>query len=179
MRYKKAKMLWEVWRDTDVEISPGWGNSKCFHKEQCTEMATEGWIGCYRLNDQKRGRRMLQTEDGEQGLEAAQLGLWSRNAEECCCWVAKSHRTLCNPVGCHTPGLLVFSYLSVCSDSSLLSRWCHPTVSSSATPSSFAFNPSWHQGIFQWVGFLHQVAKVLELQLQHQSFPWIFRVDFF
>ena len=31
--------------------------------------------------------------------------------------------------------------------------------------------------LFQWVGFLHQVAKVLELQLQHQSFQWIFRVD--
>ena len=30
----------------------------------------------------------------------------------------------------------------------------------------------------QWVGSLHQVAKVLEFQLQHQSFQWIFRVDF-
>ena len=65
MTYKKAKMLWEVWHDTDAEISSAWGNSKCFHKEQHTEMATEGWIGCYRLNDQKRGRRMLQTEDQE------------------------------------------------------------------------------------------------------------------
>ena len=41
-----------------------------------------------------------------------------------------------------------------------------------------AFNLSQHQGLFQWVDTLHQVAKVLELQLQHQSFPWIFRVDF-
>ena len=41
-----------------------------------------------------------------------------------------------------------------------------------------AFNLSQHQGLFQWVGFLHQVAKVLELQLQHQSFQWIFRVDY-
>ena len=31
---------------------------------------------------------------------------------------------------------------------------------------------------FQWVGYSHQVAKVLELQLQHQSFQWIIRVDF-
>ena len=37
-------------------------------------------------------------------------------------------------------------------------------------PSSPAFNLSEHQGLFQWVGSLHQVAKVLELQLQHQSF---------
>ena len=35
-----------------------------------------------------------------------------------------------------------------------------------------------HQGLFQWVSSSHQVAKVLELQLQHQSFQWIFRVHF-
>ena len=34
------------------------------------------------------------------------------------------------------------------------------------------------RALFQWVGSLHQVAKVLELQLQHQSFQWVFRVDF-
>ena len=37
-------------------------------------------------------------------------------------------------------------------------------------PSSFAFNLSQHQGLFQWVSSSHQVAKVLELQ--HQSFQW-------
>ena len=35
-----------------------------------------------------------------------------------------------------------------------------------------------HQGLFQWVSSSHQVAKVLEVQLQHQSFQWIFRTDF-
>ena len=45
--------------------------------------------------------------------------------------------------------------------------------------SSFAFNLSQHQGLWsQWVGFSHQVAKVLKFQLQYQSFQWIFRVDF-
>ena len=39
---------------------------------------------------------------------------------------------------------------------------------------SFAFDLSQHQGLFQWVSSLHQVAKGLELQLQHQSFQWIF-----
>ena len=44
-------------------------------------------------------------------------------------------------------------------------------------PSSpFAFSPSQRQGLFQWVGSSHQVAK--ELELQHQFFQWIFRVDF-
>ena len=40
------------------------------------------------------------------------------------------------------------------------------------------FNLSQHQGLFKWVSSLHQVAKVLEFQLQHQSFQWIFRMDF-
>ena len=47
-----------------------------------------------------------------------------------------------------------------------------------SSPSPSAFNLSQHQGLFQWVGSSHQVAKVLELQLQHQSFQWIFRTDF-
>ena len=47
------------------------------------------------------------------------------------------------------------------------------------TPSSpSAFNPSQHQGLFQWVGCLHQMTKILEFQLQHQSFQWGFRVNF-
>ena len=50
----------------------------------------------------------------------------------------------------------------------------HPQLRSS--PSTF--NLSQHQGLFKWVGCSHQVAKVLELQLQHQSFQWILRVDF-
>ena len=45
-------------------------------------------------------------------------------------------------------------------------------------PSPPAFNLSHHQGLFQWVSSSYQVAKVLELQLQHQSFQWIFRTDF-
>ena len=43
-------------------------------------------------------------------------------------------------------------------------------------PSTFALDLSQHQGLFQWVGALHQVAKILELR--HQSFKWLFRVDF-
>ena len=49
---------------------------------------------------------------------------------------------------------------------------CHPFL---LLPSIF----SQHQGLFQWTGSSHQVAKVLELQLQHQPFQWIFRIDFF
>ena len=57
--------------------------------------------------------------------------------------------------------------------SSALSFLYCPTLTS---PS--AFNLSQHQGLFQWVSFSRQVAKILELLLQHQSFQWIFRTDF-
>ena len=46
-------------------------------------------------------------------------------------------------------------------------------------PSPPAFNLSQHQALFQWDSSSHCVAKVLEFQLQHQSFQWLFRVDFF
>ena len=46
------------------------------------------------------------------------------------------------------------------------------------SPSPPAFNMSQYQGLFKWVSSSHQVAKVLEFQLQHQSFQWTFRTDF-
>ena len=49
---------------------------------------------------------------------------------------------------------------------------CHPLF---LLPSIYL---SQHQGLFKWVSSSHQVAKVLELQLQHQSFQWIFRTNF-
>ena len=47
-----------------------------------------------------------------------------------------------------------------------------------SSPSPPTFNLSQHQGLFQWVSSLHQMAKVLEFQLQHRSFQWLFRTDF-
>ena len=46
-----------------------------------------------------------------------------------------------------------------------------------SSPSPPAPNPSQHQGLFQWVNSSHEVAKVLEFQLQHQSFQWTPRTD--
>ena len=60
----------------------------------------------------------------------------------------------------------------VYSNSCPLSQWCHPTISSSVIPSPPAFNLSQHEGFFKWVSSSHQVTKVLEFQLQHQSFQW-------
>ena len=62
----------------------------------------------------------------------------------------------------------------VCSNSCPLSQWCYPTISSSDTPCSSCPQSFPASGnLFQWVGSSHWVAKVLELQLQHQSFQWI------
>ena len=58
-----------------------------------------------------------------------------------------------------------------------LSQWCHPTIPSSAV--SFSHLQSFPvSGSFKWVLSLHQVAKLLESELKHQSLKWIFRVDF-
>ena len=90
--------------------------------------------------------------------------------------VAQSCLTFRNPMDhsntrppCPSPTPRVYS------NSSPLSRWCHPTIASSVIP----FNLSQHQGLFKWLSSLHQMAKVLEFQLQHQSFQWTFRTDFF
>ena len=63
-----------------------------------------------------------------------------------------------------------------------LSQWCHPAISSSVVPFSSCPQSLQHQGLFQWVNeksnpSSHQVAKVLEFQLQHQSFQWTPRTD--
>ena len=64
-----------------------------------------------------------------------------------------------------------------CSNSCPSSRWCHPTISSSVIPFSSCLQSFPASGSFQWVSSSHQVAKVLEFQLQHQSFQWTFTID--
>ena len=60
----------------------------------------------------------------------------------------------------------------VYSNSCPSSWWCHLAISFSVVPFSSCPNPSQHQDLFQWVNSSHKVAKVLEFQLQHQSFQW-------
>ena len=64
-----------------------------------------------------------------------------------------------------------------CSNSCSSSWWCHPTISSSVAPLSSCCQSFTASRSFP-VSSSHQVAKVLEFQLQHQSFQWIFRTDF-
>ena len=92
--------------------------------------------------------------------------------------VAQSCLTLCSPKDCSTPGLPVHHQLPKLAQTHVhrvgdTIQPSHPLFS----PSPPTFNLSQHQGLFQWVSSSHQVAKVLEFQLQHQSFQWIFRTD--
>ena len=66
----------------------------------------------------------------------------------------------------------------VYSNSCPLIQWCHPTLSSSVVPFSSCLQSCPASGLFKWVSSSHQLPKVLEFQLQHQSFQRIFRTDF-
>ena len=103
------------------------------------------------------------------------MARWKRS----CCSVAQSCLTLCDPTNGSVPALPVLHYLPEFSQTHV--HWVgdaiqqsHPLLSSYP----LALNLSQHRGPFQWVSSSHQVAKVLELQLQHQSFHWIFRTEF-
>ena len=99
----------------------------------------------------------------------------------CCCYcsVTQSWPTLHNPMDCNTPGLPIPHHLPEFAQVHVhcISDAFQPSHPLTPFPPA-AFNLSQHQGLFQSVGSSHQVAKVLEFQLQHQSFQWIFRVDF-
>ena len=93
--------------------------------------------------------------------------------------VAQLCLTLCDPMECCKPGFPVHHQPPELAQTHV--HWVSDDIQPSHPPSSpspSAFNHSQHQGLFQWVHFSHQVAKILEFQLQHQSFQWIFRTDF-
>ena len=92
--------------------------------------------------------------------------------------VAQSCPTLCDPMDCNTPGFPVHHQLPELAQTHvhLIGDAIQPPHPLSSP--SLIFSLSQHQGLFKWVSS-HQVARVLEFQLQHQSFQWIFRTDFF
>ena len=93
----------------------------------------------------------------------------------CCCSVPQLCLTLCNPrTAAHQASLsftlseFAHTHVHCVSDAIQPS---HPL----SPPSPPAFILSQHQCLFWWVSSSHQVAKVSEVQLQHQSLQWIFR----
>ena len=92
--------------------------------------------------------------------------------------VTQSCPTLWDPMDCSMPGFPVHHQLPELAQTHVHGvgdtiQPSHPLLS----PSPPTFNLSKHQGLFKWVSSSHEVAKVFELQLQHQSFQWIFRTD--
>ena len=93
--------------------------------------------------------------------------------------IAQSCSTLCDPMDYSTPGFPVHHQLPELAQTHVHQvgdaiQLSHPLSS----PSPPAFNLSQHPGLFQWLRSSHHVAKVLEFQLQHQPFQWIFRTYF-
>ena len=79
---------------------------------------------------------------------------------------------------CSMPGFPVLNHLLKFAQIHV--HWVGDAIQPShplSSPSPPAFNLSQHQGLFLWVSSLHQVAKVLEFQLQHQFFQWTPRTD--
>ena len=110
-----------------------------------------------------------------------QTGMYSFYVSFCCCFcsVSQLRLTLCDPMICSTPGFPVLPYIPAFAQTHV--HWIGNAIQPShplSSPSLPAFSLSQHQGLFQWVYSSHQVAKVSELQLQHQAFQWIFKVDF-
>ena len=91
---------------------------------------------------------------------------------------AQSCPTLCNPMNWSMPGFPIHHQLPEPAQTHVhrigdAIQSSHPL----SAPSPPAFNLSQHQGLFQWVSSSHLVAKVLEFQLQHQSFQWTLMTD--
>ena len=108
------------------------------------------------------------------------------NNDYALCWmvsvqfssVAQSCLTLCDAMNCSTPGLPVHHQLPESTQTYVHQigdaiQPSHPLSS----PSPPALNLSQHQGLFKWVSSSHQVAKILEFQLQDQSFQWKPKTD--
>ena len=86
--------------------------------------------------------------------------------------------TLCDPMNHSTPGLPVHHQLPESTQTHV--HWVSDAIQPSyplSSPSPPALNLPQHQGLFKWVSSSNQVAKVLEFQLQRQSFQWTPRTD--
>ena len=92
--------------------------------------------------------------------------------------VAQSCLTLCDPMNGSRPGLSIHHQLSESTQTHI--HWVGDAIQPShplSSPSPPALNPSQHQGLLKWVCSPYHVAKVLEFQLQYQSFQWTLRTD--
>ena len=121
----------------------------------------------------------LQQEDCQQIMLTDEFAYTLRFRFVVVVLVAKSCPTLWDSMDCTMPGFPVPYHLLEFAQTH--AHWVANAIQTSHSLSPLspsAPNLPQHQGLFQWVSSSHQVAKVLELQLQQKSFQWIFRVDF-
>ena len=139
-----------------------------------------GWTGWISLLSKGLSRVFSSTTVQKLQFFGTQLSLWSnshihiRLLEKPSVQfssIVQSRPTLCDSMNHSTPGLPVHHQLPEFSQTHVhqFSDAIQPSHPPSS-PSPPAPNPSQHQGLFQRVNSLHEVAKVLEFQLQHQSF---------
>ena len=152
---------------------------RAHHAKPCGEgpalLGGRGWKG-------RKEESMTQSFCWASGGRNAwgRVGTWSRCSVAFVVVQSPSRVWLCDPMHCSTPGLPVLRYLPEFAQTHVhqvsdTTQPSHPL----SPPSPPTFNLSQHQGLFLMrVSSSHQVARVLELQLQHQSFQWIFRIDF-
>ena len=115
-------------------------------------------------------------------LEISKQRFISRHSHLLCVSVSSVKQScliLWDPMDWSMPGLPVHRQLPGFTQTHV--HWVSDAIQPShplSSPSLPAFNLSQHQGLFQWVSTSHQVAKILEFKLLHQSLQWIFRTDF-
>ena len=112
-------------------------------------------------------------------LKTEQADWREEQYNNCCCSVTKSCPTLCHPMICSTAVFPVLHWLPEFAQTHV--HWVDDANEPShplSPPSPHALNLCQHPDHFQWVRSSDQVTKLLELQLLHQSFQCIFRVDF-
>ena len=149
---------WLIWKDRDA--GKDWGQEE-------KGMTEDEMVGWHHWLDGHESEQALGVGDGQGGLVCCDsCGRKESDTTEQLIWSD----------GLRYP---VLHYLSYFAQTHV--HWVKDAIQPShplLPTSPPALNLSQHQGLFQWIGALHKVARVLELQLQHQSFQWIFRVDF-
>ena len=157
------KNIWKLFLDTLLREM----EKNCGGRVKCRERWNQEF---YFDHDYFQG--LMRHPTGDAGKEAGQISLKIKRKIQFSS-VAQSCPTLCDPMNCNTPVLPVHHKLPEFTQTHVhrvgdAIQPSHPLSS----PSLPALNPSQHQGLFKWVNSSHEVAKVLEFQLQHQSFQW-------
>ena len=173
LSYKKIKEC--TWVSSDEEDEPGayyreWSKSE--RERQTLYINTYIW-------DLERQYQWFYVQGSKHRCKEQTFGLNGRRFSSVqFSSVAQSCPTLYNPMNCSMPGLPVHQQLPESTQTHV--HWVSNAIQPShplLSPSPPALNLSQHQGLFQWVSSSHQVAKVLEFQLQHKSFQWTPRTD--